>query len=131
MLKKGADLTTFWCEKRCRFDKKKVQIWQVFEQHKKGVDLTKKGADFRTSHNYVLCINFPSSQYNQYISSLIQIRLTEASYVDSVWIVEHKVILSNTILSVILLHVTHVSLHEKKLSEAMGLFAGGQLSEFY
>ena len=43
--------------------------------------------------------NFPSSQYNQYISSLIQIRLTEASYVDSVWIVEHKVILSNTILS--------------------------------
>ena len=72
--------------------------------------------------------NFPSSQYNQYISSLIQIRLTEASYV---WIVEHKVILSNTILSVILLHVTHVSLHEKKLSEAMGLFAGGQLSEFY
>ena len=35
-------------KKRCRFDKKGVDL-TTFEQHKKGADLTKKGADLTKS----------------------------------------------------------------------------------
>ena len=49
MVKKSADLTTFWRQKGADLTKKGADL-KIFEQHKKGEDLTKKGADLTTSY---------------------------------------------------------------------------------